>query len=135
MIEADDLYKIVGLIVVIIFVVSIGAKMFSYQAKVIEGMTNSSTDKDTISSSVSSNTDKLSDTLLASKYRSNYEDTIINLEKAVSVGILSEVINNAETISSDPASSKALTAMSSINTMQTFRETLNQSMMILDKSK
>jgi hypothetical protein len=135
MIEADDLYKIVGLIVVIIFVVSIGAKMFSYQAKVIEGMTNSSTDKDTISSAVSSNTDKLSDTLLASKYRSNYEDTIINLEKAVSVGILSEVINNAETISSDPASSKALTAMSSINTMQTFRETLNQSMIILDKSK
>jgi hypothetical protein len=135
MIEADDLYKIVGLIVVIIFVVSIGAKMFSYQAKVIEGMTNSSTDKDTISSSVSSNSDKLSDTLLVSKYRSNYEDTIINLEKAVSVGILSEVINNAETISSDPASSKARTAMSSINTMQTFRETLNQSMMILDKSK
>ena len=135
MIEADDLYKIVGLIVVIIFVVSIGAKMFSYQAKVIEGMTNSSTDKDTISSAVSSNTDKLSDTLLASKYRSNYEDSIINLEKAVSVGILSEVINNAETISSDPASSKALTAMSSINTMQTFRETLNQSMIILDKSK
>jgi hypothetical protein len=135
MIEADDLYKIVGLIVVIIFVVSIGAKMFSYQAKVIEGMTNSSTDKDTISSAVSSNTDKLSDTLLASKYRSNYEDTIINLEKAVSVGILSEVINNAETISSDPASSKARTAMSSINTMQTFRETLNQSMIILDKSK
>jgi len=135
MIEADDLYKIVGLIVVIIFVVSIGAKMFSYQAKVIEGMTNSSTDKDTISSAVSSNTDKLSDTLLASKYRSNYEDTIINLEKAVSVGILSEVINNAETISSDPASSKARTAMSSINTMLTFRETLNQSMIILDKSK
>ena len=135
MIEADDLYKIVGLIVVIIFVVSIGAKMFSYQAKVIEGMTNSSTDKDTISSSVSSNSDKLSDTLLVSKYRSNYEDTIINLEKAVSVGILSEVINNAETISSDPASSKALTAMSSINTMLTFRETLNQSMIILDKSK
>jgi hypothetical protein len=135
MIEADDLYKIVGLIVVIIFVVSIGAKMFSYQAKVIEGMTNSSTDKDTISSAVSSNTDKLSDTLLASKYRSNYEDTIINLEKAVSVGILSEVINNAETISSDPASSKALTAMSSINTMRTFIETLNQSMIILDKSK
>jgi hypothetical protein len=112
MIESEDLYKIVGLIVVIIFVVSIGAKMFSYQAKVIEGMTNSSTDKDTISSAVSSNTDKLSDTLLASKYRSNYEDTIINLEKAVSVGILSEVINNAQTISSDPASSKALTAMS-----------------------
>ena len=135
MIDTDDLYKIVGLIVVIIFVVSIGAKMFSYQAKVIEGMTNSSTDKDTISSAVSSNTDKLSDTLLASKYRSNYEDTIINLEKAVSVGILSEVINNAETISSDPASSKALTAMSSINTMRTFIETLNQSMMILDKSK
>jgi hypothetical protein len=135
MIESEDLYKIVGLIVVIIFVVSIGAKMFSYQAKVIEGMTNSSTDKDTISSAVSSNTDKLSDTLLASKYRSNYEDTIINLEKAVSVGILSEVINNAQTISSDPASSKALTAMSSINTMLTFRETLNQSMIILDKSK
>lgn len=134
MISQDDLYRIVGLAVILIFVVSIATKAFAYQAKVVEGMTSSSTDKDKISSTVSSNNDKISDTLLVSKYRSDYEETIINLEKGVSTALLSEVINNADTISADPTSKTSTAAIATINGLKNFRETLNQAMIILDKS-
>lgn len=135
MIEAKEIYQIVGLTFIVIIILAFGLKMFKFQSSVIEGMTTSTTDKDKISSSVSSNTDKISDTLLVSKYRSDYEDTIINLEKAVSLGLLSEVVNNAETISSDPTSTASIKAISNMNKLKAFRETLNQSMIILDKSK
>jgi hypothetical protein len=135
MIEADDLYRIVGLAFIILIVVAVGTKMLKYQAKIVEGMTSSSTDKDKIASAVSSNSDKISDTLLPSKYRSSYEDTIINLEKAVGLALVSEVVNNAETISADPTTDAAQKAMTNINTMETFRASLNQAMVILDKSQ
>ena len=135
MIEADDLYRIVGLAFIILIVVAVGTKMLKYQAKIVEGMTSSSTDKDKIASAVSSNSYKISDTLLPSKYRSSYEDTIINLEKAVGLALVSEVVNNAETISADPTTDAAQKAMTNINTMETFRASLNQAMVILDKSQ
>ena len=135
MIEADDLYRIVGLAFIILIVVAVGTKMLKYQAKIVEGMTSSSTDKDKIASAVSSNSDKISDTLLPSKYRSSYEDTIINLEKAVGLALVSEVVNNAETISADPTTDAAQKAMANINMMETFRASLNQAMVILDKSQ
>jgi len=134
MISQDDLYRIVGLAVVLIFVISIAVKAFSYQTKILEGMTISSIDKDKVSSSVTSNNDKIADTLLVSKYRSEYEDTIINLEKGVSTALLSEVIHNADNISSDPTSKKSITAIENINNLKNFRETLNQAMIILDKT-
>jgi hypothetical protein len=134
MISQDDLYRIVGLAVVLIFVISIAVKAFSYQTKILEGMTISSIDKDKVSSSVTSNNDKIADTLLVSKYRSEYEDTIINLEKGVSTALLSEVIHNADNISSDPTSKKSVTAIENINNLKNFRETLNQAMIILDKT-
>lgn len=135
MIEADDLYRIVGLAVVILVVVAFGTKMLKYQAKIVEGMTSTTTEKDKIASTVSNNADKLNDTLLPSKYRSSFEDTIINLEKAVGLALVSEVVNNADIISADPASAAAQKAMISINTMDTFRASLNQAMVILDKSQ
>ena len=134
MISQDDLYRIVGLAVVVIFVMSIATKAFAYQTKIIEGMTSSSTDKDKLSSTVSSNNDKIADTLLVSKYRSDYEDTIINLEKGISNALLSEVVNNADTISADPTSNASMKAINNMNALKDFRETLNQSMIILDKS-
>jgi len=97
-------------------------------------MTSTSTAKDSISGVVSSNSDVIGDALLISKYRSDYEDTIINLEKAVGLGLLSEVINNAETISKDPVSTDSITAINNINSLRTFRESLNTSMIILDKN-
>jgi hypothetical protein len=134
MFEQESFYKYIGLIAVIFIGLYIGQKVIKYQSKVVETLTSSSGDPSGVTSSVTSNTDKISDTLLLSKYRTNYEDTIIGLEKAVGLGLLSEVVNNAATISADPTSTSSLTAIRNINELKSFRESLNQSMIILDKN-
>uniref|UniRef100_A0A6C0JTZ2 Uncharacterized protein n=1 Tax=viral metagenome TaxID=1070528 RepID=A0A6C0JTZ2_9ZZZZ len=130
----DSRIQYAGLIVIAYLFIRFIIKMFSYQTRVIETMTASTMDNPSIATSVSANTDKLNDTLLISKYRTNYEDTIIQLEKAISIAVLSEVVNNAVTISSDPISSDSLKAIANINQLKNFRESLNQSMIILDKN-
>jgi len=114
----DSRIKYAGLIVIAYLFIRFVIKMSSYQTRVIETMTVSTVDNSAIATSVSSNTDKLNDTLLISKYRANYEDTIIQLEKAISIAILSEVVNNAVTISSDPISSDSLKAIANINQLK-----------------
>lgn len=109
--------------------------MFLYKKKFIEPMTSvSKTDKDKIKSAVEGNSDRLGDILLTSKYRSNYEDTILSLEKIIGLSILNEVINNAELISKDAISPEAVKAITNINQLTTFKESLNQAMIILDKN-
>jgi hypothetical protein len=135
MISQDDLFKIVGAAVILIVGAGILLKMFRYQKKVVEGLTaNSKTDKTKISSDVSGSADKLSDSLLISKYRSSYEDTVINLEKAVSLAMVSEVINNSEAIAKDPTSPESTSIIQKINGLKDLRETLNKSILILDKN-
>ena len=134
MFEQESFYKYIGLIAIILIGLYVGQKVIKYQTKVVEALTSSSGDPSGVTSTVTSNTDKISDTLLISKYRTNYEDTIIGLEKAVGLGILSEVVNNANAISSDPTSSSSLSAIKNINELKSFRESLNQSMIILDKN-
>ena len=92
----------------------------------------STTDKDKIADAVKSNTHTIEDKLLISKYRSSYEQTIIELEGNVSYALLSAVINNAEMISNNPTSSNSQTMINSINNLKTFRQTLNDAMKILD---
>jgi len=132
--KVDEIYKFIGLGVAIIVVVAIILKAFSYQVKIIEGMTSSSTDKANISVAVTNNTDQISDTLLVSKYRANYEDTIVQLEKTIGLTMVSEVVNNAEVISKDATSVESIKAIANINALSKFRDTLNQSMIILDKT-
>ena len=94
--------------------------------------TSTSTDKDKIADAVKSNTHTIEDNLLISKYRTDYEQTIIDLESNISYALLSSVINNAETISANPTSSASQTKISNINNLKTFRSTLNEAMKFLD---
>lgn len=134
MISMNEWYKFMGLAMLFFIFLCLILKAYSYQKKVVENITTTSTAKDSISGAVSSNTDVIGDALLISKYRSDYEDTIINLEKAVGLGLVSEVINNAEIISKDPVSTDSITAINNINSLKLFRESLNTSILILDKN-
>jgi uncharacterized membrane protein YvbJ len=132
--DQNEIYNYIGLIAILMITLFIFIKAFSYQNKVVETMTNTTTDKDKISSIVDTMTNKINDALLINKYRSNYEDTIVHLEKAVSLSLLSEVINNAEKIASDVTSTESVKTIANLNQLKTFRETLNQTMIILDKN-
>lgn len=131
----SEIYKFIGLAVVIIFVLAMCAKMFRYQTRVIEGMTTSMTDKDKIADAVSQNTDLVDDRLLVGKYRTSYEDTIVALEKNCSDHLLSSIIDNAETISKNPTSDSNHKLITSLNALADFRGTLNTAMVILDKKQ
>lgn len=105
---------------------------FSTNTSSLQTQSETTTDKDKIADAVKSNTTNIEDKLLISKYRSSYEQTIIELEGNVSYALLLAVINNAEMISNNPTSSKAQSIINSINNLKTFRQTLNDAMKILD---
>uniref|UniRef100_A0A6C0CNP3 Uncharacterized protein n=1 Tax=viral metagenome TaxID=1070528 RepID=A0A6C0CNP3_9ZZZZ len=135
MISENDLYKVIGLAVVVLFVVSIGVKMFRFQTKIVEGMTNgaNSTDIDKRAAAIDSKTDANDTTLALHKNRSAYEDMIVALEKNCSEYILLSISDNAEAIANNPTSDENQKIITSLNNLVQFRSTLNTAMTILDK--
>lgn len=116
-------YVILGFLAVFVFI-------FIFHNKTKEGFT----DRENISEVIKNEANKLNDTLLVSKYRSSYEDTIIHLENVVGLSMLNETINNAELISKNPSSKESIQAIENINKLKQFKETLNETMVILDKA-
>ena len=136
--NSQDLYSVVGCLFIVIVLVAIGSNILKHQKRVVEGMATGSattTDKDKISVAVKSSGDKIADSVLVSKYRRNYEDTIIELENVTNLAMIKAVSDNAEAIAKDPSSAAAQRAMESINTMDAFRKSLNTTMLALDKQK
>jgi len=117
----------------LVIAVAIAMKALSYQRKIIEGMSSTDTSPANISSKISSDADQVDTKLAVHKNRTNYEDTIVQLEKVVSMTLLSEVINTAETVASDPTTTDAQKSIAVVNNLQNFRKTLNEAMIILDK--
>ena len=136
---SEDIYKYLGLAIVIVVVAYIAIKSLTFQARLIEGMKSkdneetTTTDKDKVADAIKSKTNAMLDSLLVDKYRSSYDDTIIELEEYVNVTILTNVTNFAETIATPGPSSTAM--MTALNTLQAFKATLNDSMKYLDGIK
>ena len=137
----EDFFKIIGIIIVCFFIIYITMKMFRMQTQVIEGLTNA----DTINT-VSSNTGeagtaasyaagikaqvvKLQDELLISKYRSDYESVIINLDDYVGYLMLQQCLN----IKLDGDFKTKLDAINNLNILKNAKESLNSTMTFLDK--
>lgn len=136
---SDDIYKYLGLFVVIVFVAYIALKSLTFQARMIEGMKSKdedvNTDKDKKPEAIKSHTDTILDGLLIDKYRSSYDDTIIELEENTSATILAGILKNAETISADPSSETSQKFIVAINNLKSFKDTLNDAMKYLDGMK
>jgi|TARA_R110002073_G_scaffold88228_5_gene209467 hypothetical protein len=134
--NSDSIYKCLGLAVIVVYVLYIVLKSMKFQANIIEGMASSSavaTSADDLAAAVKSNTDSIEDALTITKYRRSYEDTIINLEASAGVSMLSAIVKNAETISKDPTSTEAQKIIQSINALKAFKDSLNDTMVTLDK--
>jgi len=165
MIDADNIYRYLGLAIVVILAILFVMRCMRMQLNVMEGMigfnnsngnsngnSNSNSNGNSnsffessnsndpqaqaieqIADAVKANGDKIEDALLLDKYKSNYEDIIINLEAVITDTMLSSLKPLAEQISKDPTSATNLTAMSSLNSLNTFRSTLDDMMTALDK--
>ena len=142
--KSDDICKYLGWSVLVLILLYVCIRSLRFQANIIEGLTSkndsssdssgTTTDKDNIADAVKSNTATIADPLLVTKYRSSYEDSIIAMEANVSAALLSEMMNNADTVSKDPTSIDAQKSIVIMNNLSTYRETLNRAMNILDSS-
>lgn len=136
MISENELYKFIGLAVVLLFLISMGVKMFNYQTKIVEGMTNSTdtdTDIDKIADSISGATDRVDTQLAIQKHRKHYEDMIIALDTNCADNILYSIMINGEAIAKNPTSEESQKAITNLNNLAQFRTTLNDAITHLDK--
>ena len=137
---SEDIYKYLGLAIVIVFVIYIAIKSLTFQARLIEGMKSkddatTTTDKDKVSDAIKSHTNTLLDGLLIDKYRSSYDDTIIELEEFINASLLDGIVKNAENIATDIASDNSQKLITFCNSLKAFKDTLNDSMKYLDGMK
>ena len=149
----EDFFKIIGILIVSFFIIYIVVKMFYLQTSVIEGLTTasdtSSPDNSTISSktvlaapstgiagtaasyaaAIKAQLVKLQDELLISKYRSDYETAIINLDDYIGCLMIKQ------TLSMNPNGDikMNLEAINNLKTLMDGKLALNQTMAILDK--
>ena len=139
--ELDNIYKYLGLAVIILVVVYVVMRSLTFQARLIEGMKSkdkeeeTTTDKDKVPDAIKSKTNTILDSLLVDKYRSSYDDTIIELEEYVNVTILAGIISSAEAIATAPGSEPSQHTINVLNNLQAFKATLNDSMKFLDGMK
>ena len=140
----EEIFKIIGIIVVCFFIIYMTLKMCSLQTKVIEGLTNP--DGTTASSSASSTSGeagnaasyaasikshvvKLQDELLISKYRKDYEAVIINLDDYIGYLMILQTLNM--NLSGDISSN--IKSIENLNILRHSKESLNSTMTFLDK--
>lgn len=131
--STDEICKYLGLALVVVIALYVLLRSMRFQANIIESMVSGGTDKDKVADAVKSNTHAIDDQLLVSKYRSSYENTIIDLEANISSALVQAVVTNAEAISKSPADPQVQTVITGINNLKTFLDTLNSTMVILDK--
>jgi hypothetical protein len=138
----DDLFKIVGILIIGFVILYIVIKMFKLQATVIEGLTN----PDTGSAMPTSNSGeagtaasyaagikarvvKLQDELLVSKYRKDYEGVIINLDDYIGYLMIQQTLN----MKLEGDVKTQIENINNLNILKNSKEALNATMTFLDK--
>jgi hypothetical protein len=150
----DNVYRYLGLGVVILIAIYILMKTLTFQGKIVEGLTNGSgstsptegaeisllntvTSKST--ESITGQNNKLQDVLAVDKYRTDYENLIIALEEYTNIMMFSKVVGIGGKIANlqkgQAVTDDILTEVDKANKLKTFIDTLNGSMSFIDKTK
>jgi hypothetical protein len=143
--KQEELFKIIGIIIVCFFIIYMVVKMFQLQTSVIEGLTTGS---DALTSSSSSSPSsgeagtatsyaagikaqvvKLQDELLIAKYRKEYESVIINLDDYIGYLMLKQTLNMK--LGGDVKTN--LEFINALNILKEAKDSLNATMAFLDK--
>ena len=119
---------IMTIIVPVAFSICAIIYLFGRKANILENFA----DRENIPERIKGYQNEVKDRMLVSKYRKSYEDTIIELDDAISIAILSEVCENADKIAKNPTEASAM--IKKINDLNIFKDTLNDAMKTLDKN-
>lgn len=137
----DEIFKLIGIIIVAGFIIYLIIKMFQLQIRVVEGLTtqtgaSSSTGatsgeagtSSSYAAAVKAQAVKLQDELLISKYRKDYENAIINLDDYVSFLMLKQALN----MKTDGDIKSSLETINALNSLSSAKASLNATMKFLD---
>ena len=131
-ITSGKLLQCLGCAIVCIVALYIIMSLLKYQVKIVEGITNVASDSSDIAESIKVNTTKTLDALLIDKYRTNYEDIIINMNDWCDAQILN-IIASGDLDCSNGYNDKLLVKIRNMNDLESFKSTLNKTMKYLDK--
>ena len=137
--------KIFGILFFVFFIVFILVKSFKMQLKVMEGLTGSSTSSTTSSttsvapgqggsasnyaSEIKNLSIQMQDSLLISKYRTDYENVVINLDQYISLLMLQ---NALKFDTSSSSSSTNMEVINNLNSLNNVSNALNSVMKFID---
>ena len=137
----EDLFKMIGILLFIGIIIYLAVKSMRLQTSIIEGLTNSDTTTSTATSSnvgsgaanysAKINTEflRMKDLLNIEKYRTDYENVIIQLDDYVSSLMLQQILSlDTNNLSQDTVTP----ILDKINTMNTGKQSLNSIMKFID---
>lgn len=158
--DTENIYKYLGITFVILIIIYLGFKGLNFQKTFVEGLTNNepsvTSTRTTTGGSVEtsnfldnvagksaeaikSQNDKMTDVIAIDKYRTDYENLLIALDEYSKNMILSKIISVGSKVATLPRGSvinEAIVAdIASANNLRTFIDTLNSSMMFIEKTK
>jgi hypothetical protein len=135
----DEIFKIIGILIVSFFIIHIVVKMFHLQTSVIEGLTNNETSTTNASgeagtaasyaAAIKSQVVKLQDELLVAKYRKDYEAAIINLDDYIGYSMLKLSLN----FKMKDDIKENIDTIEKLNALKNAKQSLNETMAFLDK--
>jgi len=139
MLKEEEIYRYLGIFTVTLFFIYIVSCVLNTQNNIIEGLTNQKKSlniQDDLFSNLDKhlkeNNDRLSDSLLIKKYKTQYEDSIIEIDTNTELKILQLTIlyGNALANKDDKEAKKYL---EEINLLQNLKTSLKNTMKHVDK--
>jgi hypothetical protein len=143
----DEILKFLGICVVVGLLVFYGVKFLRLQAQVLEGATNMTDGSTSASSStngiggsasqynttIKAEVTKMQDTLLVPKYRSEYENVLLNLDDYLNLAMLKTSLSINLTHEIEPGRANPnIALLSSLKVLSDAKGTLNSIMKYLD---
>ena len=101
-------------------------------AVIVETLTNMSSDSVNTAATIKESTTRTLDTLLVDKYRSSYEDIIINMNDWCDAQMLKTIVSG-ELDCKNGCDDKFMKKIHTVNDLGSFKNYLNKSMAFLDK--
>jgi len=139
MLKEDEIYRYLGIFTLTLFFIYIVSCVLNTQNNIVEGLTNQKKPlniQDDLFSNLDKhlkeNNDRLSDSLLIKKYKTQYEDSIIEIDTNTELKILQLTIlyGNALANKDDKEAKKYL---EEINLLQNLKTSLKNTMKHVDK--
>jgi hypothetical protein len=136
---SEDLLKILGIVVVVVFLLYLGSNALklhlNMQRSIFEGLTNN-TDSGiggsaaTYATAISQQMTSLQDSLLIKKYKTDYENVILNLDEYIGLAMLqTALLINPK----DVTTPENIALLTNLNTLNAAKQSLNTAMTVVDQ--